>query len=1568
MTGNSSTGNTNGHDSVGSVSDVNGVNGVSDVNDVNGVDGVGSGGSAGSATSADSADSATSVNGLELDLAVRRHVLARLHEWHGIDPALVGHDLPLAELGFTSRDAVALAAELSELAEVPLPATVLWEAPTLDQLARHICSQSTPIHETSARPASGPGTAAAAASDAAVGEDESPSAIAVVGIGCRLPGSISSPADFWRLLSSGTDAIGTVPDGRWAGFVETDDPAVAEVGRHGGFLDDIAGFDAEFFGISPTEAAAMDPQQRLLLEVSHEALDHAAIPAGALAGTRTGVFVGISGNEYSRLTTADLARVEAWTPPGAALSIAANRLSYTLDLRGPSMAVDTACSSSLVAVHHAVRSLATGECDAALVGGVNALLSPVVTLAFQRAGALAADGRCKAFDAGADGMVRSEGCAVLVLRRLADAERAGDRILAVIRGTAVNSDGRSNGLLAPNAEAQRALLADVYAAGNGSGSGVGRVAPQELDYVEAHGTGTALGDPVEAGALGAILGVGRSPDQPLLIGSVKTNLGHLEAASGITGLVKTVLALHHGTVPKQLHFSEPSPHIDFDANALRVVTDPEPWPRYSGTASAGVSAFGFGGTNAHVLVQEYKPGAAAKSKTPSPLPSNPNSSTNSPSAPQNARAADGAEPATALFALDAPSDERLREDAARLAEWLRSEPGQRSRPADVAHTLLGRVGKGARQAAVVARTSEQAAEALTHLAEGRPHPATVPGSPRTGARGVVWVFSGYGSQWPGMARRLLDTEPAFAAAIDRLEPLMRLHGGLSLRAQLEPDAALDSPCVAQPVIFGVQVALADLWRAHGLRPAAVIGHSMGEVAAAVVAGCIDEDTAVRIIVERSRLLDGLSGGAMAVVDRTREQIEALTGELPSLCVAVHSSPEQCVVAGAAEDVDRLVALVTGEGGNARALKVAAAGHTPHVEPLLRPFAERLGDVLHKSPECRVYSTVRSDPRAEPVLDTDYWLRNLRDPVRFQQAVTAAAEDGYRVFVEVSPHPTQLYPMNETLRAAGITDALVVPTLRRDTDESVTFRLSAAALLMRHALDPAVARGTLHPGARVIDLPSPKWRHRRYWVDFDPNSVSTPTILEPAPEAGSAPGTGPDSGTVRDRLRAIVAQVMGYPTQSIDDETPLTELGLDSLHAVRILAMVEREFGIALPPRTVLRRGTVAEVAELLGLDGADDADEAHEAGDVSSKEAVPPSKEAAPAHGVLPRDATERLVVQAWADVAGRPVPDVTAPLAELAKDQPLAARFTRVLSERIGAAPLPPLNRIEGTPPSVAVIADVLRPMLETPVDGPVRVLRAEGSRPPLYLIHPAGGSSAVYRGLVDRLDPDQPCIGLERLPDEKFAEVKQQAAEYARIIRERDPDGPWAVGGWSFGGVVGHEVARLLSEHGTVSALVLIDSVLPLPDPEHDLDPRKLARTRFEGFAAYVQDAYGSPLALPYDELAELDDAGQIGKVIEILRATVDLPPAALDHQRDSYLDLRSGERHTPAGYTGRTLLYRATEPAPHTVRDARYEREDEALGWDALCRDLAVSPLPGHHLCLLDPPVVDVLARLLDADLKA
>ncbi|HEU5428507.1 MAG TPA: beta-ketoacyl synthase N-terminal-like domain-containing protein [Actinocrinis sp.] len=1475
--------------------------------------------------------------------SIRRLVTDRLREWHGIDPAQVAPDRPLAELGLTSRDAVALAAEISELTGCSLPATLLWEAPTLDSLARVVAeatassrSGSSARAPRSSRPTQ---TATAAAHDA--------SDIAVVGIGCRLPGGVRSPEQFWQLLIDGVDAVSTLPDGRWEGFAAPDDPALGQVNRYGGYLDDVAGFDASFFGIAPSEAAAMDPQQRLLLEVARESLDHAAIPATALAGSRTGVFVGISGNEYARLTTMDLDRVEAWSAPGAALSIAANRLSYALDLRGPSLAVDTACSSSLVAVHHAVRSLVSGECDTALAGGVNVLLSPAVTLSFQRAGALAPDGRCKAFAAAADGMVRAEGCAVVVLRRLADAEAAGDRVLAVIRASAVNSDGRSNGLLAPNAEAQRALLADAYRQHGSDTDAAG------VDYVEAHGTGTALGDPVEASALGAVLGASRGLDQPLLIGSVKTNLGHLEAAAGITGLVKTVLALHHGMLPPQLHFAAPSPHIDFDTQRLRVVTEAEPWPRYSGIATAGVSAFGFGGTNAHVLLQEYRRKRSTRrgSARGARIDADPVAVTANSTAP-------------CVLALDAPTPDRLREDAADLAAWLDSPRGRAAALSNIGYTLAGRLGKGRHRVAVVARSGEEAVRALTKFAENHPHPGLATGSAGASRAGAVWVFSGYGSQWPGMAYRLLESEPAFSAAVERLEPLLRSHAGLSLRAHLQPGADLSRTAVAQPVLFGVQIALAELWQAHGSRPAAVIGHSMGEVAAAVVAGALDLEDGARIIAARSRLLERLCGGAMAVVDRSSQEIEQLAEILPSLRVAVYSSPRQCVVAGTAADVERLVRLVSEDGGTARPLHVTAAGHTPQVEPLLEPFLSEIDAIEPREPSFPLYTTVDHDPRGTVVVDSAYWARNLRQPVRFQQAVTAAAEDGHRIFVEVSPHPTQLYPITETLRASGIDDAFLVPTLRRDTDDATTFRLAVATMLAGGALDPVTVRRALHPGAQVIDLPSPRWRHQRFWATAPlatwappPTPTPTPTGHRTESETAESETTGSETAaeqspiTTVDRLRVCVGQVMGYSPESIDANAPLTDLGLDSLQAARILGRVKSEFGIEIAARDLLNQGTIARIGALL---------EAQVTPPRSGPSVAAPTP--GQARGVLPRDAAERLVTQAWQAVGGDPSTGVCDKLETLADRPELAAALVHILGEQL-ERPVPALaTPTEGN--TLADVANQVRPLLEEPVDGPVRVLQQHGTRSALFLIHPAGGSSAVYRTLVQRLGADRPVYGLERLTD--APEVRDQAAEYARVIRSLHPSGPWIVGGWSFGGLVGQETARLLAAHGTVSALILIDTVLPLPRP--DLTREQEARGRFAAFAEYVEHVYGAPLALPYDELAMLDDAMQIELVIKTLQQVVDLPPAIVEHQRDSYLDLRSGERHQPRPYPGRTLLYRATELAPHTVRDQRYERDDDRLGWEQFCPELTVKRVPGHHLCLLDPPSVDVLGALLSADLRA
>ncbi|MDX3127388.1 type I polyketide synthase, partial [Streptomyces scabiei] len=514
---------------------------------------------------------------------LRRLIAERVALWGGTAAADVPMDRPLADLGMSSREAVALAGELSRATGRELPATLLWEATTGDALVALLCGTRTD-------PASAPGPPPGA--PVSPGEP-----VAVVGVGCRLPGGVRGPAEYWRALLDGVDAIRRVPEDRWRDF--TPYPP-ADALPFGGYLDDIAGFDADFFRITPREAAVMDPQQRILLEVVHETLDHAAVPAASLSGSATGVFVGVSASDYGQLTGADPAAVDPWAPAGGALSVTAGRLAYVLDTRGPSMAVDTACSSSLVAVHHACVSLRTGESDLAIAAGVNLVLSPAVTVAFRRAGALAPDGRCKPFSAAADGIGRGEGCAAVLLKRLCDAERDGDRILAVVRATAVNSDGRSGGLLAPNPAAQRALLTTACARAG--------LSPAHMDHVEAHGTGTPLGDPIEAGALGAVLGRGRDPDQPLLLGSVKGNLGHLESAAGMAGLVKTVLALHHDLIPPTLHCAGGSSLED--GTPLRVVTEAEPWPRYGGTATAGVSGFGFGGTNAHAVLEEWPPDAA----------------------------------------------------------------------------------------------------------------------------------------------------------------------------------------------------------------------------------------------------------------------------------------------------------------------------------------------------------------------------------------------------------------------------------------------------------------------------------------------------------------------------------------------------------------------------------------------------------------------------------------------------------------------------------------------------------------------------------------------------------------------------------------------------------------------------------------------------------------------------------------------------------------------------------------------------------------------------------------------
>lgn len=961
---------------------------------------------------------------------------ARLRAWLvdavaaacGLDRSDVDVERPVREYGLTSRDSIRLVSDLEDLLDVELPTTLVWQHATIASLLDGLLAQpedptSAPVPVQQRRPT--PRSAS--------------EPVAVIGIGCRLPGGVSGPGQFWDLLAEGRTGITSVPEARWSQFRHDSaeqTARIADTTRWGGFLSDVGAFDADFFGIAPREAVAMDPQQRMLLEVVREAFEHAGLAADRLRGSATGVFVGISGNEYGQLTFGDVSRVDAWTATGAALSIAANRVSYAFDLRGPSIALDTACSSSLVAVHMAAASLRAGESEISVAAGVNLLLAPGVTASMDAMGVTSPDGECRAFDASANGIVRAEGVGVVVLKPLTTALRDGDRVLAVLRGSAVNSDGRSNGLAAPNPDAQRALLRAAYAAAG--------VEPTDVDYVEAHGTGTLVGDPIEASALGAVLGRGRPADRPLLIGSVKTNLGHLEAAAGVVGLIKVVLSLANDRIPASLHYRSPNPAIPMAQFGLAVAATDLPWPHRDRPNLAGVSGFGFGGTNAHVVVERAPLAVRAEPDTGRP----------------------------GQFLLAAAARDRLPDAATRLADWLGRSDGVPL--SDVEHTLVRRA-SGRVRAVVTARSRDDLVSGLRAVAANEldVRNVSVDNADRLGP-GPVWVFSGHGSQWDGMGRSLLTAEPAFAAAVDDVDAALRAESGIRFRAVLESGTVPDEFAHLQPVIFGLQVALARLWQHYGVQPAAVIGHSLGEIAAAVVAGAISLADGARIVVCRSRLLATTAGrGAMAALELTPDEITELVRGNDNVDIGVYNSPHQTVVCGVLADVHALVAQVEARGLSAKLIRSTVAGHCPLVDEPAALLGKVCPDVSAKLPSVPIYPTAVTDPTAPVVFNTDYWVQNVRRPVRFAQAVTAALNDGYTTFVEISPHPVLRVAITETAAAHHV-PASVLETLRRCDDESSQFHTSLGALVAAGHTMPSV------PG-RLIDLPATPWRHAEHWI-------------------------------------------------------------------------------------------------------------------------------------------------------------------------------------------------------------------------------------------------------------------------------------------------------------------------------------------------------------------------------------------------------------------------------------------------------------------------------------------------------
>ncbi|KGI68357.1 type I polyketide synthase [Mycolicibacterium rufum] len=970
------------------------------------------------------------------EAAVRRWLTDYLVTNNGCSPEQIARGASMHDLGVGSRDAVVLTGVLSEYLGRPVSPVDFWQYPTVDALATFLTGGEvepidTPIGAVAGRS----------------GSTDEP--VAVIGLGLRLPGgadldgNIEGPDAFWDFLTEGRSSVVEVPADRWAWF---DDgtaegaAALANTTRWGSYLRDIDAFDAEYFEVIPREAMRMDPQQRLLLEVVHEALENAGIPADALAESRTGVFAGASAGDYAQLGASDLSQVDAWYGTGGSISIIANRVSYFFDFRGPSVTIDTACSSSLVAIHLACQSLRTGDSDVALAAGVNLLLSPAGTRSLDQADAMSKTGQCHAFDAAADGFVRGEGCGVAVLKRLSDAQRDGDRILAVIRGSAVNQDGRSNGLMAPNPSAQMAVLRAAYAAAG--------VDPREVDYVEAHGTGTLLGDPIEARALGTVLGKGRPAERPLLLGAVKSNLGHLEAAAGIAGFAKAVLALQHNTIPANRGYENPNPHIPFDKLRLRVVDEPTDWAPAGRPRRAGISSFGFGGTNAHVVIEQ--PPVAVPADIP-------------------------AEPAVTTLVVSGRTPERIASQAAMLADWMVGD-GAEASLSDVAHTLNHHRSQHTTFATVVARDKAHAVEDLQALAAGRTAPGVVPAGAVPPKPGTVFVYSGQGSQWAGMGQRLLADEPAFAAALAEIEPVFVEQVGFSLYDVIAEGRPVSGDAEVQPVLMGLQLALTELWRSYGVHPDAVIGHSMGEVTAAVVAGALSVADGLTVIAHRSQIMSRLAGqGAVALLALDEQTVAAQIAEYPSVEIAGYLSPRQTVVAGLPAEVDAVIAAVTAQNAFARRVNMEVASHTALMDPVLPDIRAALADIDAGAPTVTFFSTV-SDPGQTPTLDADYWVANVRQPVQFSRAVAAAAVD-HGTFIEVSPHATLGQPIAATL--AEQTDVRSLGTLTRDADDTVTFHAHL------NATHTTRAPQTPHHSEPHVVLPATPWHHTRHWVDVRP---------------------------------------------------------------------------------------------------------------------------------------------------------------------------------------------------------------------------------------------------------------------------------------------------------------------------------------------------------------------------------------------------------------------------------------------------------------------------------------------------
>ncbi|MBI4995540.1 MAG: acyltransferase domain-containing protein, partial [Rhodocyclales bacterium] len=978
----------------------------------------------------------------------------------------------LGSMGLNSLMAMELRNRLEATLGRPLSATLAWNYPTVEALVAHLAGAD-PAAPAAAPAATAPRTdnSASLPTDMLDGLDQLSALsdedaalmakqvrqqaehvlradpVAIVGMACRVPGGGDSPELFWQLLRDGTDAIREVPADRWDAdaWYDSDPSAIGKtVTKWAGFLEHIDGFDAEYFGILPREAQHMDPQQRLFLEVAIEALDDAGLTREQLRGSRAGVFIASYHNDYAQLQYSDVDAIDLRTLTGTLHSVLANRLSYFLDLRGPSISIDTACSSSLVATHLACQSLRHGESDIAIAGGVSVIIAPELLVSMSKVGFMAPDGRCKTFDASADGFGRGEGCGIVVLKRLSDAIADGDRVLAVVRGSAVNQDGHSTLLAAPSGPAQQALIEEALA---GAQLDAGRIG-----LMETHGTGTALGDPIEVEAIAATIGRPAAGAGPCLLGSAKANVGHLEAAAGVTGLIKSVLALRHEAVPPQVHFHRLSPHISLQGTRLAVPTSLVPWPKGEVPRCAAISSFGVGGTNAHVIVEE------------------------APSLPgENAEAS---RDQLRVLSLSAHSDAALRELAAAWSGFLERTPES---AADLCYTATQRRTHHDYRLALVGRSkSDLAARIADYLRDDVATGFAAGRRPAISGPRVAFVFSGQGPQWHAMGRELMASEPVFRDAIEACDRVLRPWSGWSLLEALAATEA-DTRVDQTEALFAVQVALAALWKSWGIEPDAVVGHSVGEIAALHVAGVLTLEQAIRVVWHRGRIMQQATGfGRMASVGLTAGQAAELVrpyGE--RLSVAAINAPRSVVLSGETEALTAVLAELTARGVEHRLLPVQYAFHSAQMAPFQQRLADELADLHSATAMIPVYSTVMGGLAADVNFDAGYFGRNVREPVRIADAIRAMADDGHTAFLEIGPHPVLGSTIAECFAAHEEAHVAVLASLRRGKPERETMLLACAGLYAAGCV-PAW-HAFQEDFGNVVSLPPTAWQRKRYWL-------------------------------------------------------------------------------------------------------------------------------------------------------------------------------------------------------------------------------------------------------------------------------------------------------------------------------------------------------------------------------------------------------------------------------------------------------------------------------------------------------